>query len=105
MRVRDPDADCAAGERRGEETGLGLEHLRRRPPVFVGPRTDHGTVLAVDDRRTFIDPDRHHVGGGDELVDEVEDLIDPTAAREGVADGFDDVALTERAHRSGQPVR
>ena len=84
---------------------LGLEHLRCGPPVLVGPRRHHGAVAAVHDGRTVVDPDREDVFGAEEPVDEVEDLIDPATRRQRVADRFDNITLTERAHRRRQPVR
>ena len=103
--VGDAGAVATPVERCGEEAGLGVEHLRGGPPVLVGPGCDRGPVAAVHNGCPVVDPNGQHVFGAEEPVDEVQYLIDPTTTWEQVADRFDHIPLTERAHRGGQPVR
>src|SRR3546814_2459615 len=59
----------------------------------------------MDDRGSVVDSDGEDVLGPQEPVDEVEDLVHPATRRQRVADRLNDLPLTERAHRSSQPVR
>ena len=74
----------------------------RGPPLLRGLGRDDLAVVAADGGGVTVTPDGQDVLGAHEPVDQVQDVLDPAPVGQGVADGLDDLTLTERARPLGQ---
>lgn len=78
---RDSRLVCAAAHSGGDKPGLEFEHLRCGPADLVGPGRDDRPVVAADGGTRLVEPDGQHVFGGEEPVDQAQDVLDTATAR------------------------